>query len=494
MKKGLKYLFFCLVILLIPRNGSCQYKSFDSLKIALKKAKYDTARCLILQEILQNTPDGVWEPYNLQLKNIAEYNLRTCSPSDPDYVFYKKQLAASTSNLGYISVNEGNPTLALEHFLTSLKIQQEIKDEAGTSLTMTNIAFIYKSQGNISKALEWELNSLKIKEKVGDIIGTAYSLNNIAVIYKNQGLRPKALEYYNKSMSNFEKGGDKEGIALILNNIGIFYKDEKDISKAMSYLKKSLALRQSIYDRKGEANALNNIAGLYSYDSTQKAIGYYEKAIKLYEELGDKDGLAFSLNGISETYLKNHEIAMAQKNASKALALAQEVGYPENIRNSAKILSEIYDIQHNYERSLEMYELYINMRDSINNQETRKSTMRSQLKYEYDKKAAADSVKAAEEKKITGAKLKHEQKQRYILYSGLSLTLIFCCFMFYLFRITRRQKNIIEEQKNTVEDQKRLVEEKQKEVLDSIRYAKRIQQSLLPSEKYIHRNLNQKTL
>ena len=38
--------------------------------------------------------------------------------------------------------------------------------------------------------------------------------------------------------------------------------------------------------------------------------------------------------------------------------------------------------------------------------------------------------------------------------------------------------------------QKQVLEEKQKEILDSIQYAKRIQQSLLPTEKYIERNLN----
>lgn len=35
------------------------------------------------------------------------------------------------------------------------------------------------------------------------------------------------------------------------------------------------------------------------------------------------------------------------------------------------------------------------------------------------------------------------------------------------------------------------VEEKQKEILDSIRYAKRIQQSLLPTEKYIDKKLKE---
>jgi hypothetical protein len=57
------------------------------------------------------------------------------------------------------------------------------------------------------------------------------------------------------------------------------------------------------------------------------------------------------------------------------------------------------------------------------------------------------------------------------------------------FRVTNKQKKLIEEQKKIVEDQKHLVDEKQKEILDSIRYAKRIQDSLLPTETYIQKKL-----
>ena len=44
-----------------------------------------------------------------------------------------------------------------------------------------------------------------------------------------------------------------------------------------------------------------------------------------------------------------------------------------------------------------MYELEIQMRDSINNMQTKKASIKSQLKYEYEKRAAADSVKNAEQ-------------------------------------------------------------------------------------------------
>ncbi|MEO6305429.1 MAG: tetratricopeptide repeat protein, partial [Bacteroidia bacterium] len=329
----------------------------------------------------------------------------------------------------------------------------------------------------------------KIKEELKDFSGMAYSLNNIGAVYKNQGLKSKAIEYYNKSLVYFELTKNKDGVANTLNNIGVFYRDLKDPEKAMKYFKRSLEINLEIHNKQGQANAYINIGKLFSTDSINIAINYFQKAVKIYQEIGDKDGLAFALNCISDSYLKNKNTQLAQKYALEALTIGNEIGYPENIRNSAKILHETYREQKNYDRALNMYELYIHMRDSLSSQETRKASIKNQLKYEYDKKAAADSVKVAEEKKLTNLQLKQEQNQRYFLYGGLGLTLIFGGIMFNRFRITKKQKLIIEVQKLIVEKQKKAVEEKQKEVLDSIRYAKRIQQSLLPSEKYFQRIL-----
>jgi serine phosphatase RsbU (regulator of sigma subunit) len=45
-------------------------------------------------------------------------------------------------------------------------------------------------------------------------------------------------------------------------------------------------------------------------------------------------------------------------------------------------------------------------------------------------------------------------------------------------------------QKEEVVKQKEFIEEKQKEIIDSINYAKRIQQALLPGKKYIEKNID----
>jgi len=88
------------------------------------------------------------------------------------------------------------------------------------------------------------------------------------------------------------------------------------------------------------------------------------------------------------------------------------------------------------------------------------------------------------------AQLKQEKTQRFALYGGLLLVVAFLGFVFNRFKITQKQKVIIEQQKVLVDDAFNHLEEKNKEVMDSIRYAKRIQTALMTNENYINKQLN----
>ena len=73
---------------------------------------------------------------------------------------------------------------------------------------------------------------------------------------------------------------------------------------------------------------------------------------------------------------------------------------------------------------------------------------------------------------------------------GLLLVIIFAGYVFKTLRVTRKQKVFIEIKNRETELQKKEIEEKQKEILDSIHYAKRIQTALIPSDKYIDKCLH----
>ncbi len=482
------FLFFCLE----NQNLLAQSKTTDSLLATLQLVKNDTTRCSILNIIVETDPEEkIWVKYNWQMKNIAEKNLKNLTANDSllKKVFLK-YLSTSLNNFGYLSDSRGNFTEALDYYNRSLKIMYEISNKEGIAICLNNIGFIYDNQGNITMALDHYSKSLKIQEQIGNKRGIAQSYNNIASIYEHQHDIEKALEYYNNSLKIKNTIGDKAGTATTLNNIGHVYVIKQDYNKALLYFEKSLEIHTEIKNKNGICTALNNIADIYKNEGNyDKALELNLESLKKAEEAEDKESILSCLNNIGELYFFKKENSKALHYILKATELNKQIGYAENIKGSALLLYQIYKAQNDFKNAFQNYELYIQLRDSISNQETKKATYKSQLKYDYEKKAAADSVKIAEEKKLTSLQLKQEENQRYYLYFGLALTLLFGGFMFNRFRITKKQKSIIEQQKVQVEKQKHLVEEKQKEVLDSIRYAKRIQHSLLPNENYFKKHI-----
>ena len=80
--------------------------------------------------------------------------------------------------------------------------------------------------------------------------------------------------------------------------------------------------------------------------------------------------------------------------------------------------------------------------------------LKQNIQYEYEKKAAADSVVFAKEKEIKEieiskqkAELKAKRNQQYALYGGLILVLLFAGFIFNRFKVSQQQKQVIEKQK-----------------------------------------------
>ncbi|MBK9285320.1 MAG: tetratricopeptide repeat protein [Sphingobacteriaceae bacterium] len=475
--------------------------TIDSLKNVINNSKHDTSAIQSLLHLgelvyLQNMDSALilWQ----KAYNIANTNINKSKINHEEQKLFKSFMATSLNNIGFFYKSNGNITAALEYYNKSLKIHEELGEKFGIAYTLNNIGTIYQSKGEIPRALIYYDKCLKLREEIGDSIGITMSLNNISQVYQSQGDVQNAIIYLKRGLKLAEEMGDKKGTAAILSNMGVFYHKQNDVAAAKEYYIKSLKVKEEIGDKRGVATAFNNLGGILNgQDSLSKALEFFNKSLRIREELGDKEGVAHSLTNIGRVYLKQKNYNMATKLVLKAMEISKELGYPENIRISAGLLKKIYVTTGNYKLALENYELFIKMRDSINNETTRKASIKSQLKYEYEKQAAADSVAHAKDSEIKNAELAKQkaeisakQNQQYALFGGLALVMIFTGFMYNRFKVTQKQKGIIERQKLEVESQKHLVEEKQREILDSIHYARRIQMAQIPSEKRVETTLN----
>ncbi|HEY1038120.1 MAG TPA: SpoIIE family protein phosphatase [Bacteroidia bacterium] len=82
-----------------------------------------------------------------------------------------------------------------------------------------------------------------------------------------------------------------------------------------------------------------------------------------------------------------------------------------------------------------------------------------------------------------------EVRKKRHLYFIITLVAVTMIISFFAFLRQRKLRKEINKQKFVVEEQKHLVEEKQKEIIDSISYAKRLQEAILPPQEFINSHL-----
>lgn len=487
MRKNYFIFTFLLVLLLqgqfFSQTTPEQNPIVDSLQNLLKKATHDTVRCALLNQMIEaENDDKIWPAYNVKLKALCEKNIKSNGPYKNTFLSY---MAQANGNDAFLKLQEGKVTEALKSYKENLDIQQRIGDKGGMGSTFYAIGVIYQNQGDAPGALEYYFKSLKIQEEINDKKNMAYTLNIIGIMYKEQGNYTKALNNYFKSLKLREEVKHKKGIAQSLNNIGGVFMELHNTPKAFYYFEKSLKMQEEVNDKIGMGYSLSNIGRIYeSQNDNEKALASYNRAYKILEEAEDKEGMSNALYNISALLFKTGKTNEALKLAERCLQLSQKLGYPDKINAPSNLLSKIYFKNGDYRKAYEMQVLYKQMDDSINKVVNRKAIAQKTFQHAYEKKAAQDSLRVVEEKKVAALELKQEKNRGYFLYGGLALTLLFGAFMFNRFRVTQKQKKIIE-------DQKLIVDEKQKEILDSIRYAKRIQDSLLPTDRYIDKVLSE---
>lgn len=429
------------MLIALPHICEAQQPVDDSLRQLSRSTKHDTIRIQAMVTLGENN-------YPTQL--------------DSCLVWWKRAIAACDKSLK-------NAQGKTKHALLV---------EKGASLS--NIAFVNSYQGNIHSALDYNFKALRVRESINDIHGIAESNNNIAWLYLEQSDTSSAIKCFQKSRKYYQKINDMGGVAYTGINMSRIYLKAKKNSLALESLYEAENILKDLpHLKEAWANSINFIGVIHNLEFKRNAAKkYFNKALAIRKSINDINGLASSYTTLARYFDQTNKPDSAFICGKLAIENAQRSTSPDAIEQAALIYSEILKKRKDFERSLEFYALHIQMRDSLNNDKTKKSTIKNQFKYSYETKAATDSLKHFEENKIKEERLEKEKYQRYILYGGLILVLVFLIFVYSRFRIIRTQKVIIEQQKL-------IVDVKNKEMLDSMDYARQIQGALLPSAKMI---------
>jgi serine phosphatase RsbU (regulator of sigma subunit) len=437
----------------------------------------------------------------------------------------KKLMASLYNAVGIIYDYQGNYPEALTSYHIALKLSEETGDKLMLATSYNNLAIIYDYQGNNLKAIETYFSSLKIFIELDCKKQMAATYNNIGVIYRNIGCHPEALKNYLLSLKIIEAIDDTISIASLYNNIGNIYKLQADsasingcdnesdelYSKAIKKYQEAIKINEHFGNKKGIAVSYNNIADIYKIQASKAfvtsnsemallkcydALRKYLEALAINKEIGFKSGISHSYIMLSEMYIKIKNYHLASDYLTSSLILVLELGYKEQIMEVYHLKTLLDSALGNYKDAYQHYQLYIAYKDSMFNEENTKKIVQAEMNYEFEKKEAA--TKAEQEKEIAIAALEQKRRELTIWSTAAGILLVLCIslLVFRSLRITRKRKSIIEKQKEEVDKQRKVVEgqkhnieEKQKKILDSIHYAKHIQNAVLKGDEHIHKCL-----
>ena len=386
-------------------------------------------------------------------------------------------------------VNQSDYIKAKAYATSAISLAQQLSDKNGEAIGNKIIGNLFFDQGDYSKAIEFYFNTLAIYEKIKNKTGIATIYTNIGNAYSGQAEDNTAIEYFNKAILGLESLKMQQSIQYFnaVVGIGTAYENLMNYDKALGFYFRCQIIAEQTNDLEGLAISYNNIGNIYKEKEKKydEALEYFFKSLKIREEIGDKYYIATSYNNIGSTYLVLKQNKEALSYCSKSLALAREVEAADLIKDAEFYLSSIYEVMGNKAEAFIHYKEYIAARDSIFSADKIKKLADVESKIREGKMEAGFK----EEQIKKEAELNQQKTIRHAFTVGFGLVLILAFVVFRNLKQSRQKNKIIENQKSEVENKNLLIEEKQKEIVDSITYARRIQHALLASDSMLSKNL-----
>ncbi len=421
----------------------------------------------------------------------------------------KKLLAVADSDSArmYLNMKIGSaigmndPGLAAPYMKTALELARKTGKKRLEAKLLNSLGGLHFYLGDYNEALRLAISSEKLMEALNDKDGLSDCYNGIALIYSKNNQYDMELKYFKKSLALRMELKDSLGISQSLTNLGGYYEDIEDYDSCLIYYNESLKYAKLVKDVYGEALLLNNIGMIYlKKDNFRAGEDFLLRSIAIKKEIDDLLGVAESNLNLGDLYIALKRYPEAEKHVTYALESSQKLNALELIRDCYQSLSLIHKNRNDINGAFKYLELFMQYKDSVSTEERTRAITEMNARFDSEKKEKEIELLNKDKEKQAALTAEEHKRKNLIIGSvagGLLLVIIFSVFLYNRFKITQKQKNIIEKQKALVEQkkeeiekQKELVEEKQKEILDSIHYARRIQRSLMTSEKYITRILS----
>lgn len=424
-----------------------------------------------------NVPDSLRQ--KLSAKNISDTT--QVNIYNDIALFYEEQ--ASDSCLFYANI--------------ALNLSKKINYINGCGKAYNTIGSYYNGKGEYQKALANFIDGYKIYERNINRKAMSNLMNSIGNTYLGIDNQKKALEAYTQSYEVASQDSNTYMMGISSIGLGNIYLLKKDATQALYFFIRA----KNVFEKPPAAmyplSVSYTLIGdayieLNKYD---EAFVNFNKAVEQFKTLNNTYGIAATYQVIGEAYKKRKDLNKALEYFLKSFPIFEERKAYDDLKHLSLNISEVYKQQHNFEKALEYSDKYISFKDSVLSIEKNKQLLEVETKYETEKKEQQNLI-LKKQNDLSNERIQRQSIISYFIIVSLIISLLFGVFMFRVYsqkkkahQLITKQKEQVEQKQGEIELQKHVIELKQKEIVDSINYAKRIQYALLANEKLLIENL-----
>jgi serine phosphatase RsbU (regulator of sigma subunit) len=388
-----------------------------------------------------------------------------------------RRLSAAYLSKGLIFQQLSESTMALTNWNQAMNFA----DLSGSNSAIADVfrakADLYKIMGNDVEALNQFNKSIRFASLDKNLRLLTFCHLGISDIFIKRNDIQNAQKELSLAKSFSSRLSNKTLLLTAMIKEAELQMIRNEYGTALNITDSALIVSQKFNLKKKEAHCLSILGDIsLSLNNPFEAVEYYQKAYDLAKLSGDRNIESYSLNRLGSIRLSNENVLTAKARLEESLKIALSTKTDNDIINASYSLSKIYKELGSYEKALGMFILFHQTQQRNDNGEVRKRLDKLYFDNQRERDAYFSKMRSIQ----MNNDLLYEKRIRnfFVVVMVLLSVLVFLIFRGYL---RKKKVNSILESKN------RLIEEQKAETVQSIQYAKRIQESMLYSfEEFSH--------
>ncbi len=256
---------------------------------------------------------------------------------------YKRGIAYSTLNIGYLKDFQGQKEEALPLLEKALTLFEALDDKEAMGYAYKYLCWYYWGLGEMNKALKLMFNGLKLNEGTNTVI-EGWALFVIGVFYSDMKNYPLSKDYLNKALEVFRPLDYEHGIGRTLNGLSAVYDKLGENEKALDFGLEALKIHQQANYQMGLARSYNDIGSINTkLERYPEAAEHLSKSLSIRRVAKNKQAVITTLTALGDVHFRQKAHQRALEYLEEAEALATEIDAKAKLIKIKQLLIAIYE-------------------------------------------------------------------------------------------------------------------------------------------------------